>query len=1320
MTRDRRSPQSDDVAIVGLSCRFPHAEGLEPFWRLLASGGDAIEEVPAERWDLAAVYRPGKAVPGKVNTRWGGFLQGVDLFDAGFFAISPREAARMDPQHRMLLEVAWEALEDAGLLPGQLRGARGGVFLGQCYEDYLDLEIRDPRRIDVYVNTGGARSVAAGRVSYSLDWRGPSVSMDTACSSSLVALHQAIVALREGECDIALAGGVNLVLQPDFSIGFSQAGMLAPDGRCKAFDARADGFVRSDGVALVALKRLADAQADGDPVRAVILGSAVTNDGQSSGLLMTPGREGQEAVLREAYRRAGVSPGAVHYIEAHGTGTSVGDPIEAAALGAVMGEGRPAGKRCRLGSVKSNIGHTEGAAGMAGLIKVVLAMEQGLLPASLHCHEPNPRIPWQELPVEMQTESGPWPLAGGERALAGVSSFGISGTNAHVVVEQAAEPIRGRPAEVDGPVVLPLSAASAAALAQRAQQLLETLEARPRDFPLADLGYTLAVRRSHFEHRLAVVANSTAEAAEGLAAFRAGESRANLATGAATTTERPRVAFLFPGQGSQWLAMGRRLAQQEPAFRAALESCDEAIARHAGWSVLAELEAGEATSRLEEVDVVQPLIFALQVSLAALWRSWGVEPDAVVGQSLGEVAAAHVAGALDLDDAARVICRRSKLVKTTSGRGGMAAVELSLEEARERIAHRADRVSVAVSNGPRSTVLSGETEALGEILAELERDGVFGRLIKVDYASHSPQMDPLREALLAELEPVRPRPGSVPIYSTVSAEVGDGADFDCHYWVRNLREPVLFAPCLEKLLDHGHTVLLEVSAHPIVLSALKTALHHWQRRALCLPSLVRDGDRGALLASLGALYCEGYPVAWTKLFAPGGRCLRLPSYPWQRESYWIDPEGPGKPLERGSAAPSGGHPLLGWRLESALHAGTRFWQTEIALERQSFLADHRVQGAVVLPAAAYLEAALAAAEDCLGAEAAVELAGVEFEQALFLAPGQPRRSQLALSPDGEGAFQFRFLTAREDGWLCHSRGRVRGVLEGESGGDLPALEAARGRCRQEADSEAPYRQLEALGLEYGPSFRRLAALHRGDGEAVAALEPAEGGLGGSYRLDPTLLDAGFQLLAAALGEAETGGKTLLPVRLEKLRFFPSAGPPAWCWARLEPMPAGEELPRGSVSLFDSQGALVAEAKGLALARLASAEEPRSLFHQILWQEAPLEAAAAAPPASSWRAASSVSIRSSPSITTPVGAFLLFLKSIDPSSCPIGLNARPRPPQAPRDWFLDHPFLCDLATLTAGPPDRRRPSNTMAVRGSLPRGRRAGRPAHGRAHRRRRR
>ena len=890
--RRRSQDPAEPIAIIGMACRFPGgANDPASYWRLLRDGVDAIADVPPSRWEADAYHDADPDAAGKMYCRAYGFLQGVevDAFDARFFGIAPREAASMDPQHRLLLEVAWEALEDAHQPPASLAGTRTGVFVGIASFDYVQHLVLSGADADPYLGTGNMFSVAAGRISYLLGLHGPSMPVDTACSSSSVAVHLACRSLRSGESDLAIAGGVNLMLRPETNALLCKLRAIASDGRCKTFDASADGYGRSEGCGVVVLKRLSDALTDGDEVLAVVRGSAVNHDGRTSGLTV-PSAKAQQLVIREALADARVSPAQVRYVEAHGTGTPLGDPIELQALAAVLGAGHSKERPLLVGSAKTNIGHLEAAAGVAGLIKLVLSLQNGEIPPHLHLREPSPHIDWASLPVAIPVERTPWPEGEGPH-LAGLSSFGLSGTNAHLLVE--APPARPAPpeaSEIARAELLPISARSPEALRDLAQAYIGLLaSALPgRPWSLADVCATASLRRGHHDHRLAVVARSPEEAAERLRAFLTASPSPDVASGEAGRTRR--IVFIFSGQGSQWLGMGRQLLEEEPVFRQALERCQEAMRPHVEWSLLEELAAPEERSRLSEL--VQPLLFAVEIALAALLRHLGVEPDAVVGSSMGEIAAAHVAGALSLDDAARVICRRSRLLQRAHGRGAMALVELPLDAAREALAGCEGRLSVAICNSHTSTVIAGDPAAIDDLMKRLQQRNVFCRLVKIDIASHSPQMDAFRDELLAELEGLAPSDTSVPLYSTVTGAIAAGAEMDAAYWARNLREPVLFSTAVQRLAEDEHDVFIELSPNPILLRSVEQQLRHLGRPGTLLASMERGEDeRSSLLRALGALYAAGLPVRWGALHPGGGRRARLPSYPWQRERFWVDGGG---------------------------------------------------------------------------------------------------------------------------------------------------------------------------------------------------------------------------------------------------------------------------------------------------------------------------------------------------------------------------------------------------------------------------------------------
>jgi amino acid adenylation domain-containing protein len=1215
---DARAENADEpIAIVGIGCRFPGADGPAAFWRLLSNGVDAITEVSPDRWGADAFYRPDVTT---TATRWGGFLDQVDQFDPEFFGISPRESVRMDPQQRLLLEVAWEALEDAGQVPKRLEGSRTGVFIGISTNEYGPLQFGRLALVDAYTGTGNALSIAANRLSYVLDFRGPSMAIDTACSSSLLAIHLACRSLREGDCTLALAGGANIILSPALSINFSKAGVMAADGRCKTFDARADGYVRGEGAGIVVLKPLSQALTDGDPIYAVIRGSATNQDGRTNGL-MAPSRQSQEAVLAEACRRAELSPGVVEYVEAHGSGTSLGDTIEAKALGTVLAEGRAPGSRCLVGSVKTNIGHLEAAAGVAGLIKVALALRHRMIPPSLNFTVPNPHIPFDSLPLRVAESLTPWPENGG-RAVAGVSAFGFGGANAHVVLTEA-PPVRvSQPAGdtvEDRVELLPVSARSPEALAALAGRYEEALAA---GMPLTDLCYTAGARRGHHDHRLAVVGGSPAELSESLAAYRQGVPHPGLSSGHCRPGRRPGVVFVFSGQGSQWFGMGQRLYAQEPAFRDALAMCDGAMRPHLDGSVLTELLADHGDSWLSDIGVVQPAIFAVQFALAALWRSWGVEPEAVVGHSLGEVAAAHVAGALSLEDAAQVICGRARLLRRPSCRGAMVAAELSLAEAQELIAGRQNRVAVAAINSHRSVVLSGDPAVLTGLVTVLQQRGRFCRWVNVDVASHGPQMDPLRADLKDALAGLRPAAAGIPMYSTVTGDVlADGA-LDDAYWVENLCSPVRFSAAVRRLLELGRDTFLEVSPHPILLSAVREDAEDSGRACTVLPSMHRDdGGRATLLASLGTLYTRGQPVAWEQLHPWGGRCVAAPTYPWQRHRFW--------PATTASDAPVGRavSDQLPWRgpLRSSVDPQTVFCEIEISTELMPVLTDHRVHGSVVLPAATLLKFVLSGAAAAFGAARRL-LRDVVFHRSLALADAQQRTVQVVLRGDPLGTVSFECYALDigapgSSGWSLLASGTVDTGEPDVADGGRHLPEETLNYCPDAIPGPSFYRLLAEHGLQYGPGFQAVEEIWRRDGEAIARLTPsvAGGSTGDDDDFDAQVLDACFQVLAATLpariGTAVPAPDTYpptrdtyLPVGVAELRSQGTSQGGAWCHAVLRPAPDPEpDTVEGDVFLLREDGQVVLSARGLRLQQVAGdtpAKEASDLhdrIYELRWQ-----------------------------------------------------------------------------------------------------------------------
>ncbi|MFD4683504.1 type I polyketide synthase, partial [Streptomyces sp. NPDC058461] len=874
------------IAVIGLSCRLPGAANPDELWDLLSSGRSAVRPTPADRLRLAGA--PDTPDPHADAPRWGGFLDTVDEFDAAFFGISPREADTMDPQQRLVLELAWEALEDARIVPGRLDATSTGVFVGVAHDDYATLlHALGPDSVTHQSFTGTHRALVANRLSYLLGLRGPSVTLDSAQSSSLVALHLACESLRSGDSDLALVGGVNLHLAAESSLYPHRFGALSPDGRCYTFDARANGYVRGEGGGLVVLKPLDRALADGDPVRAVIRGSAVNNDGGGD-TLTAPDRHAQEAVLRRALHNAGTTAHAVQYVELHGTGTPVGDPVEAAALGAVLGTGRPADAPLHVGSVKTNVGHLEGASGITGLLKTVLALQHRALPPSLNHETPHPDIPLDTLRLHVRTAPGPWPRPDAP-LVAGVSSFGMGGTNAHVVVEEAPDQntATAQPAPdgalftTDGLVPWPLAGRSPESLAGQAARL-RSVDDRVRP---VDVAWSLATTRTAFEHRTVLLGTDPADFEGELTALASGEvTGATVVRGTvAGDPATDRVAFVFPGQGAQWVGMGRELWDVSPVFAASMEACGEALAPFTDWSLAQVVREGR---ELVDVDVVQPVSWAVMVSLAAVWRASGVEPSVVVGHSQGEIAAAVVAGGLSLEDGARVVALRSKAIRAIAGRGGMVSLPLSLAAVEELLTGWAGRIDVAAVNGPGSVVVAGDADALDELVAHCEAEEIRARRVPVDYASHTWHVEAIEGALAEVLAAVAPRSGEVPFFSTNEARIIDTAELDGGYWYRNLRHRVRFAEAVEGLVAQGYGAFVEVSSHPVLGMAVQEAAPD----AVVVASLRRNaGGRARVLTALAEAWVRGLAVDWAAVLAgQGGVAVPLPTYAFQRRRYWLD------------------------------------------------------------------------------------------------------------------------------------------------------------------------------------------------------------------------------------------------------------------------------------------------------------------------------------------------------------------------------------------------------------------------------------------------
>ncbi|WP_432014296.1 SDR family NAD(P)-dependent oxidoreductase, partial [Streptomyces cucumeris] len=1190
----------DPVVIISMGCRFPGGVRTpEELWRLLAAGEDAISGFPERRgWDMAGLYDADADSDGKSYVREGGFLHGAGDFDPAFFGISPREALAMDPQQRLLLEASWETFERAGIDPATLRGSTTGVFAGLMYHDYGSQLQSIPEGAEGYLATGGSGSIASGRIAYTFGLEGPAVTIDTACSSSLVALHLAAQSLRQGECSLALAGGVTVMATPATFVEFSRQRGLATNGRCKPFAAAADGTGWGEGVGLLLLERLSDAERNGHQVLAVVRGSAVNQDGASNGLT-APNGPSQQRVIRAALANAQVPGADVDVVEAHGTGTTLGDPIEAQALLATYGQDRPEGRPLWLGSIKSNIGHTQAAAGVAGIIKMVLAMRNGMLPQTLHVDEPTPHVDWTAGAVELLTEPTPWPEADRPRR-AGVSSFGLSGTNAHIILEEAPAPAHEEGPSTQGvpPVVVPwvVSGKSAAALRAQAAKLAAAVPA----LSPVDVGFSLAATRSVFEQRAVLLG----DLAGGLEALAEGREVAGVVRGSAGGSDG-RAVFVFPGQGSQWVGMAAELLDSSPVFAERIGECAAALAPFVDWSLTDVLRDVDSESWLDEVDVVQPVLWAVMVSLAEMWRSLGVVPAAVIGHSQGEIAAACVAGALSLQDAAKVVALRSKAIRALSGRGGMVSVSLDVEAVQERLTAWDGRLAVAAVNGPAMVVVSGDADALDELLARCEADGVRARRIAVDYASHCAHVEEIEDVLLRDLADITPRTAPVPFYSTVTAGVLDTTALDAGYWYRNLRRTVRFADTVRALLDDGFRLFVEASAHPVLTMGVEqTAETHISTPVTAVGSLRRnEGGLLRFLTSVAEAFVGGATVDWAGLFrGTGATRVDLPTYAFQHQHYWLESEHASPADVTSAGLSSADHPLLGAAVTLPASDGALL-TGRLSLRTHPWLAEHAVAGVTLLPGTAFVELALRAGDavDC------DRLEELTLEAPLVLPEDGAVSVQVSVGgPDESGRRSLSVYSQADGGpWTRHAVGALA-----DGGGSAARAEA--GEVWPPTDAEAVdvdglYERFARNGFGYGPAFQGLRAVWRRGDEVFAEVRLPEEQWSEARHLGvhPALLDAalhamafgGFVRLPGSVSPDGDTGRVRLPFAWNGVSLH-AQGASA---LRIRLAPAGPDAVE--VAATDESGRSVLSVDSLVTRAISREQLSRAhgTFHESLFQ-----------------------------------------------------------------------------------------------------------------------
>ena len=1150
------------IAIIGASCRFPGAPGLEAFWELLTSGTDAISEVDARRWSTRLYYHPTRGEPAKSYTWSAGLIDDVDLFEPAFFGISPREAAQMDPQQRILLELVWHAAEDAGIPAAKLAGSTTGVYIGASSTDYRDLRLGDPASGDSYFMTGGTLSIIANRISYVFDLRGPSLTVDTACSSALVALHHACEAIRDGRIASAIVGGINLLLAPFPFLGFCRASMLSRLGRCFAFDERADGYVRGEGGGAVILKPLEQALADGDRIRAVILGTGVNSDGRTIGLSL-PSEAAQAALIRAVYERAEVTPDDLAFFEMHGTGTPAGDPIEAAAVGHALGQGRR--DPLPIGSVKTNIGHLEPASGMAGLIKAALALDRGIVPPTLHCASPNPNIPFGDLNLRLVRTAET--IAAGR--CAGVNSFGFGGTNGHAVLAAPprVEPLPAPTANSAESALPPLviSAQTEASLRALAQDWRDRLEAAPAE-RAATLLRSVARQRDQHPQRLVALGGDQAETVAALADFAAGAESPAVVTG--TALRDGKLAFVFSGNGAQWPGMGRAAYHASPAVRAAVAQADSALRPALGWSVGELLERGADAGQLAHADIAQPLLFAIQIGIVTALREVGIEAAGHVGHSVGEIAAAWGAGALSLADAARVVVARSRQQERTRGNGRMAALQLGSNAARDLLAEIGSPLELGAINATQSVTVSGPSAAIERLGAEARRRGIAFRALDLDFAFHSAAMDPIRDDLLAELDGLASHEPQALLLSTVTGQPVAPGQLDGDYWWRNIRSPVRFTDAMAGLVGAGFRIFVEIGPNPVLQAYLHDSLRAVEGQGRVLSTLTRkDTGEDPFPAIAARCHVAGYDITGAARFDGPVEHCDLPLYPWQKERFWFERTAEGI----NAVNPPFDHPLLGFRQPGP----APFWINHLDPEVLPWLADHAVEGVPVLPAAAVVEMALAAARLRRPDAAAIEVVDVELRRPLPFDKGRAREIRAAeIGEDGDWELRSRPRLADEPPTL-HAVARLATAGEYQPTPLFGAPQASRG----EVDAATLYRLAAQLGLDYGSQFRTVLRIELlGADEALAHLdpsvivEPLD-----AYLIHPALMDGALQALLALIADrgAELEGSSFLPWRFGRVRVTaPFGRVPRQ--ARLRVTRLGTRSVSANIALFDESGGIVGE------------------------------------------------------------------------------------------------------------------------------------------------
>ncbi len=1196
--------EREPLAIIGMGCRFPgNVNSPEEFWDLIINGGDGISDIPADRWNADAKFSPDFKTAGKISVKRGGFIKDIDKFDASFFGISPLEASRMDPQQRMILELSYAAIEDAGLTFRDLDGSRTSVFVGISSHDYGDIQNSPVEQINIgsHTNLGSALCITANRISYFYNLKGPSMALDTACSSSLNAVHLACRSIWEEDADLAFAGGSNAILKPEPQMGFSKGGFLSPDGICYAFDSRANGYIRSEGAGVIIIKALSRAIEDGDLIYATIRGSGINQDGATKGISV-PSGEAQQEMIKMAYEDAGVDTRLVKYVEAHGTGTFVGDPIEARSIGSVVGSNRE--DHCYIGSVKSNIGHLEPASGIAGIIKLALAMQNRVIPPNIHFKKPNPNIPFDALNLEVPVVPMKWEEEENGSIYGGVNNFGFGGANVHLVLEGLPKEQASKKKKEERLLICTLSARDPKALRELAELYISYFRDKNNTATLEDICYSSTVRRTHHNYRLSVVGGTKKEMADHLQKYLDGETLNEISEGKGNES-REKVAFVFSGQGPQWWAMGRQLLENEPLFRKTIQKLDTLLGKHADWSLIEELTRDEESSRISETNIAQPAIFSIQIALLEMWKALGIQPSAVVGHSIGEVPAAYASGALTLEQAVLLIFHRSRIQFKATDKGRMLAAGLTTAEATRLIQGRENKVSIAAVNGPAMVSLAGDTDVIEQISEELEKKDVFNRMLQINVPFHCHHMEPLKEELLESLKSLKPSATSIPFYSTVTGMAMDGKKLDNKYWYRNVRETVSFTSAIDEMINDGFDTFIELGPHPIHALGINDLLEARQKNGLVIPSIRRqEEEKRTFLSSAGTLHTWGFELDWKALFQ-NPRFVRLPSYPWQKERFWLE-------TEEGRAERLGAfvHPHLKRKTVSQRENHNIIWEINLDLRSHPYIDDHKVQGPIVYPGAGHVELAISAGLASFG-EKFEFLEDLHFENALFLPDsGEPIHIQMDISHDGGEYFIYSKPRGENASWTMCSRGRMNHIND-----SFRSIEVDFQDIRKRITTPVPVKPLhdELLesGLYLGPTFRAIKHLWRSEKvwESFSEIEVHESIRSEffQYNLHPGVLDSCFQTVFGIFNTGEDSSRKMgvyVPVHIDRIKFHKKPNSfKLYVHGSLREWT--EEYALGELWIFNEEGELLAEFQGfrsqyLKGSRGESAGEQEKWFYEYNW------------------------------------------------------------------------------------------------------------------------